>query len=112
MMAIKIGNEALRFVLELCVLAALCYWGFQIGKGLSVKIVLGIGAPLLAAVVWGLFGAPNATWPLADAWHLLLEVVVFGSAVVALYAAGYPNLAWIFALIVIVNRVLMYVWGQ
>jgi Protein of unknown function (DUF2568) len=85
---IKSANVALRFLLELCVLAALGYWGFQTGQGLLAKIGLGIGVPLIAAVVWGLVGAPGSPWQLHDPWHLVLEVVVFGAAAVALFAAG------------------------
>jgi hypothetical protein len=52
---IKGANLALRFLLELCALGALGYWGFKTGGGLIAKIGLGIGAPLVAAVVWGTF---------------------------------------------------------
>ena len=109
---IKSANVALRFLLELCVLAALCDWGFQTGSGLIVKIGLGIGVPLLAALIWGTFGAPNAPMQVHDPLHLVLEVVVFGSAVVALYAAGHPSLAWALAFVVVLNRALIYVWAQ
>jgi len=44
---IKSANLALRFLLELCALVALAYWGFQTGRGLIVKIGLGMGAPLI-----------------------------------------------------------------
>src|SRR5258708_8580199 len=57
---IKNANLALSFFLELCVLVALGYWGFQTGQGTIAKIGLGIGAPVVAVVVWALFGAPNA----------------------------------------------------
>jgi hypothetical protein len=109
---IKYANIGLRFVLELCVLCSLGYWGFQTGRGIVVKIGLGIGAPLLAALVWGMFGAPGSRIQVSGALHLLLELVIFGVAVVALKAAGHLTLAWAFGLVVVVNRVLMYVWGQ
>src|SRR5689334_23481657 len=60
------ANLGLRFLLELCMLAALGYWGFQAGDGPVLKIVLGLGAPLLAAVVWGLFIAPRAIRPVRE----------------------------------------------
>lgn len=47
MFLIQSANLALRFLLELCALAALAYWGAQTGRGPVVKIGLGIGAPLL-----------------------------------------------------------------
>ena len=48
---IKGANLALRFLLELCALGALGYWGFKTGGGAVAKITLSIGAPLVAAVV-------------------------------------------------------------
>src|SRR5260370_5082612 len=48
---IKNANLALSFFLELCVLVALGYWGFQTGQGTIAKIGLGIGAPVVAVVV-------------------------------------------------------------
>jgi hypothetical protein len=74
-MSIKNANLALRFLLELCALAALGYWGFQTGRGPVMSAVLGIGAWLLTA-------------------------------------AGRPSLAWVLALAVVINGVLMYVWAQ
>ena len=112
-MAILRGaNLALAFLLELCALAALGYWGFHTGRGTLAKLGLGLGAPLLAAVVWGLFVAPKAAVVVPRAVHLALEVAVFGLAALALYAAGQPRLALVFALVVVLNRVLIAVWGQ
>jgi hypothetical protein len=109
---IKSANVALRFLLELCALAALGYWGFKTGKGPIMKTVLGIGAPLLTAVVWATFGSPGASFPLSGPLHLIMELFVFGLPAVALYAAGRPALAGTFGLVVLINRLLMYVWGQ
>jgi Protein of unknown function (DUF2568) len=48
-----------RFLCELAMLAALASWGFTVGDGAGAW-VLGIGAPLLAAIVWGAWVAPKA----------------------------------------------------
>lgn len=106
------ANLALRFLLEICALVGLGYWGFRTGNGGVVRYLLGIGAPLLAAVVWGTFGAPNATVQVSDLVRMVLELVIFGSAAVALWAAGRPGLAGVFAAAVIINRILMIVWRQ
>ena len=109
---IKGANLALRFLLELCALGALGYWGFKIGNGTITKIALGVGAPLVAAAIWGTFVSPQAPvqlpWPLS----LLLQVLVFGSATAALVATGHRTLAVVFGVIVVINAILMYVWGQ
>jgi hypothetical protein len=109
---IKTANVALRFLLELCILVALGYWGFQTGQGQLAKIALGIGFPLIAAVVWGLFGAPGSPWQLHDPWHLVLEVILFGGAALALFVAGQRVLGLAFVLLFVMNRALMYAWGQ
>jgi uncharacterized protein DUF2568 len=109
---IKNANLALAFLLELGVLVALGYWGFQTGQGTIAKIGLGIGAPIVAVVVWWLFGAPTAVWHLKGPWRVLLQVVFFGSAAVALFAAGQHVLGLAFALVVVLNLVLVSALGQ
>lgn len=104
-------NLALRFLLELCVLAALGYWGFQ-SQGLLGKIVFGIGTPLVAAMVWGMFVAPKATYRLPKSVILGIELLVFGAGVAALYAAQQPTLALVLGLLYALNRLLIYIWQQ
>ena len=58
---IKSLNLLLRFLLELCGLVALGYWGFKTGQQMIVKIVLGIGGPLLFVVIWSIFLAPASS---------------------------------------------------
>ena len=109
---IKNANLALAFFLELGVLLALGYWGLQTGPTTIAKIGLGIGIPAVAVVVWGLFGAPKAVWHLNGPWRLILEVVWFGSAAVALFAAGQRVLGVAFALVFVLNYSLTYALGQ
>ena len=109
---IKGANLLLRFLLELCALGALGYWGFKTGNATITKIALGVGAPLVAAFVWGVFVSPRAPVELPGLVVLLLQVLVFGSAAAALVATGHRTLAVVFGVIVVINAVLMYVWGQ
>lgn len=113
MMAIvKNANLLLRFLLELCTLAALGYWGFRFGKGIWLKIGLGIGAPFLAAFIWATFVSPNASVTVHGWLHFLLEISILGSASVALYFCKLPKLCYIFTAAVVGNILLMTVWGQ
>jgi hypothetical protein len=112
MTAFKAANLAVRFLLELCALAALGYWGVQAGQSTWARVGLGIGAPLVAAVVWGTFISPRAAIPVSLPVRLLLELIVFGAAVVALASAGQRTLAWVLALVVVINEVLLSVWKQ
>lgn len=109
---IKAGNLGARFALELCVLAALCYWGVKTGEGFIGKLALGIGAPLLAAVVWGFFIAPKATYHPPTAIWIALQVVVFGAAVLSLFATHHPALGLALAILAIANGALLVAWGQ
>lgn len=112
MAVLKGANLALRFLLELCLLAAVGYWGFHVGGGTLVKVVLGISAPVLVAVVWGTFMAPKARVRLPRWPHLGAEIAIFGLGVLALVAAGQPSLAWMFAAVAALSRLLIAVWGQ
>jgi uncharacterized protein DUF2568 len=81
-----------RFLCELSMLAALGYWGFTEGEGASA-LVLGIGAPALAAVIWGLFVAPKAKHPVSITARLWIELVLFAASALALAATGHAALA-------------------
>jgi hypothetical protein len=109
MQAIRSGNLLLRFLLELCILVALGYWGFKTGQQTAVQIGLGIGSPLLFAVVWGIFLAPASSRRLREPWLLIAELIIFGLAVAALYSTGQRYLAGAFGLIYVINKMLMYV---
>jgi hypothetical protein len=84
--------------------------GIKTGRGPAARIGLGIGAPLLAAVVWGTFVAPRAPVAVPAVVRLALELAVFGSAVAALCAVGRPSLAWTLAIGYAINRALLAVW--
>ena len=107
--ALKLLNLALRFLLELCMLAAVGYWGFKTQSTWVLKILFGIGLPLLIAILWGTFLAPKATRPLHGASFLTLELVLFSSGAFALFAAGKPTLGWAYTIAVIVNKILLAV---
>jgi len=109
--ALAWANHALRFALELAALAALSYWGFHTGRSALADIVLGIGAPLLAAVVWGVWAAPRSARRRRGAALLAVQMAVFAAAATGLAAAGQTVLAVAFALVVAVNTVLLHVLG-
>ena len=105
-------NLLLRFLLELCALGALGYLGFKTGSAAPAKLGLGVGAPLVAAVVWAIFVSPQASVQLPGFLVLLIQVLVFGSAAAGLVATGHRTVAVAFGVLIVVNAVLMYAWGQ
>lgn len=106
------ANAAARFVLELCALAALGYWGLRVADTLVLDIILGLGAPLAFAMTWGALIAPKAPYRLPDPQRLMLESTLFGLAAIALVAAGAPELGLALVLAVAVNIGLMLLLDQ
>ena len=94
-----------RFLCELAMLAALAYWGFTVGDGIGTW-VLGLGAPLMAAVVWGAWVAPKARWPVPMPVRVVIELVLFGAAVGGLTVAGQPVLAVVLGVAALVTSLL------
>jgi hypothetical protein len=109
---LKSINLGLAFLLELGMLVALGYWGFHTGQGAAAQIALGLGAPILVAIFWGIFMAPKAVWPVSAPLHLGLSALIFGLAALALASAGQPALAGVFAVVYVLNQVLLWVWKQ
>jgi len=109
---VKTLNIGLRFLLELCLLVIFGYWGFNVGHNLLAKLLLGLGAPILVGIIWGVFLAPKSSMRLDMPWSLLVELLIWGLALVALFSAGKENLALVLGLVYILNKVLMLIWKQ
>src|SRR5947209_8303659 len=109
---VKLLNLALRFLLEVCAVAAVGYWGFHTGQGTLAKLVLGLGGSLLVIVVWAAFVAPKAAVSLPQAMRFLLGLVVLLAAATALVAAGQSTLGIVFAILIVINAVLLALWHQ
>lgn len=105
-------NLAVRFLLEVCVLVALAYWGFRTGQSPILKLSLGIGAPVFIAIIWGMFGSPQAQIPVSNMVRFLLELGIFLLAVIALIHTGRHIVAAIFAMLIVVNQILSRINGQ
>ncbi|MGY1691610.1 YrdB family protein [Geodermatophilus sp. SYSU D01105] len=93
------------FATELGALAALGYWGWTSGGTATARWLLALGVPLVAAVLWGLFAAPQAVVHLA-VLAVLTKVAVFGAAGAALLAVGSPRLAAVLVVAAVLGSVL------
>ena len=93
------------FLAELAALAALAVWGWSTGASTGSKLLLAIGAPAAAAVLWGVFAAPRAPVRV-PALTVLVKLVVFGAGVLALLATGHPWWAAVLAAAALLSSLL------
>jgi hypothetical protein len=100
------ANDIVAFLVEIVVLALLAFAGFR-AEG-TWGWVLGIGAPVAAAVVWGLFASPRARISSAGL-RLGTKLVVLGAGVGMGFVVLPLVWACLFAVVVVLNLVLMYV---
>lgn len=102
---------ALPALMEVGIVVALGYWGYQTGNSTGTRILLAIGAPLLGFGIWSLvdfrqFGR------MSEPLRLIQELVISGLAVVALFDAGQQTFAWVLGLLSIVHHALVYLLGE
>ncbi|MWK38492.1 DUF2568 domain-containing protein [Actinomadura sp. J1-007] len=101
-----LANEGLAFLLEVAAIVALAWWGFTTGGNVLVNILLGIGTPIAAMLLWGLLAAPKARFKVALPFVLLVKAAVFGAGALALYGLDRPAPALAFAVIALLNTAL------
>ena len=90
MTALRATVLAVRFLLELALLAGAAVAGWRAGGGGVLGALLAILGVAVVGVVWGLAVAPRARrrWP--DPRRLVLELVLFALVGGALAATGSP----------------------
>ena len=100
------ANDVVAFLVEIAVLVLLAWAGFR-APG-AAGWLLGIGLPVVAGVLWGVFAAPRARVS-SEPLRLVTKLVVLGAGVVAGFVVLPVALAVLFAVVVVLNLVLMYV---
>jgi len=108
---VRAANLALKFLLELCAIAALAYWGAVTADGV-LSVILAILAPAVFIVIWGRFAAPRSAHRLPLHPRVALELGLFALAALALALAGEPVWAAVFAVVVVINALLLTVFDQ
>jgi thiol:disulfide interchange protein len=104
-------NLALRAFMEVGIILALGYWGFQLGNRSEMKIILGIGAPLVVFGFWGLVDFRKAG-SFAEILRLIQELVISGFAAYALYVVGTKGFALMLAFASLLHHILVYISGE
>jgi hypothetical protein len=112
MQALKLANLALRFLLELCLLAAVGAWAYRLGGSAFTSIILSVGAALAVATIWGAFLAPKAVRRLPPTARLVLELILFGAAALGLWQIGAAGLGLALFAAYIINKTAIILWRQ
>ncbi|TWD80493.1 uncharacterized protein DUF2568 [Kribbella amoyensis] len=101
------SNLGLAFLLELAGLSIFAFWGWRVVDGLPAKLLLAVGLPLVAAVIWGFFAAPTATHgnPVLTA---VVKVAFFGLAGLALWSVDHRVLGVAFVAVVAINLAIIH----
>jgi hypothetical protein len=102
------GNLGLLFLVELAGLAIFGWWGWNARGSTALRLVLAVGLPLIAAVLWGLFAAPTANYgsPVVTA---VVKIAFFGLSGLALWTHDHHLLATAFVLVVAANMLIIRV---
>jgi hypothetical protein len=109
--ALKSTNLAVKFALEMAALVAFAWWGATVAGG-ALAVLLAVGLPVIAAVLWGIFAAPRARRRLPLVPRMAFELSVFGLAAAALGSAASVAAGVAFAAVAVVNAVLLTVMDQ
>lgn len=102
---------AIRFLLELALIASLAYWGLHLDTETPLRLLAGIGAPVAAILVWGRWIAPRASRQLEDPGRFVLEVALFGVAALGLADAGQQALGLVLIPVYLVDRLALVLTG-
>jgi hypothetical protein len=104
-------NLAVRFLLEIAMLIVLTWWGWHLTANWP-RYITAIGLPLIAAVLWGVFRIQNDPKPapveVPGLVRLLIEWVLFGFTVWALYNLGYIKLCFVMAIVIKIHYIVSY----
>ncbi|MCP2030103.1 hypothetical protein L1277_000167 [Okibacterium sp. HSC-33S16] len=98
-------NDILRLFLELFAVVSLGIWGF-LSWDLPWNFVIGIGAPVVAILLWALFRSPKAVLSVDPYVKALIELLVMGAAALAWWDLGVPFVALVFAIVAVISGVL------
>ena len=103
----RIGpNDVLRFFIELFAFVTLGIWGFVSFPLPWPGVLIGLGAPALAILLWALFNSPKAVFRIDPFGQALVEIAVFSAAAIAWWMMGQPVVAVVFAVVAAVSGIL------
>ncbi|CAN5560412.1 YrdB family protein [soil metagenome] len=97
--------DVLAFVCEIFAFVTLAIWGFAMWP-FPWNIVVGIGAPVVAILVWALFVSPRAVLAVHPFVRAVVELLVYVSATLAWWAMGLTWVGLVFGIVAVTAGVL------
>ncbi len=100
------SNFGVAFLVELAGVAIFAWWGWSASSNTALRLLLAIGLPAIAIVVWAQFAAPSANYP-NPIVTAAVKIVFFGLAGLALWTLDRHVLAVVFVLVVAANLLII-----
>lgn len=107
-------NLIFRFLLEITALISVGIWGWYQANGFS-QYLFALAIPLFVATLWGVFAVPDdpsrsgkAPIPTPRIIRLLLELVIFGFAIWALFDIGTTIKSLVMGTLVTIHYIVSY----
>ena len=101
---------SLRVLLESTIIAAFAYWGSQSGSSITMRVLLAVGAPIIAFGFWGAVDFHQAG-RYAEPLRLAQELLVSGVAATSLAVTGHSELAIAMVALALAYHGLVYAQG-
>lgn len=96
------------FVIELIMIGAFAYFGFQKGNSTLIKYLLAIILPVFVVLLWGYFAAPKSLHRLEMPYLVIFRLALFLVASYLLYRSNQTNIAIVVALLSIFTQIASY----
>ncbi|MDN5285819.1 MAG: hypothetical protein JWR38_2093 [Mucilaginibacter sp.] len=109
---LKTASMAIAFLLELCMIFALGYYGFYIGSDILWKLILTITLPAVAIGLWGYFAAPKSAHRLQRPYLPIFKLVLYITTAFLLYKIGVHHYPFILASAAILSESLAWALHQ
>jgi uncharacterized protein DUF2568 len=101
-----------RFLLELAAVASVAAWGWHVVDPVPLKLLLSVACAAVVVAVWGTFVSPKARYPVPDPAWLVIEVLVFVAAALALVAVDDPWGALVLLTVYGVDLAVLHALGE
>jgi hypothetical protein len=97
--------DIVAFLCEMFAFATLAVWGF-LAWPFPWNLAFGIGAPLVAILLWALFVSPRPVLAVHPFVRAVVELLVYASATIAWWSTGQAWIGLAFAVVAVTTGVI------